>query len=92
MYGPSGVRDNLTAIVVSEVGPLSFKRAVSLTSVLCPAKETAKGGPMVNAKRKENGVGPLDIVIVKLVSYAPLHTPCTAVFVLRSVWVGQACA
>jgi hypothetical protein len=48
MYGPSGDRANLEAIVVSE--------------------ETASGGPAVNAKRAENGVGKLEVVVVKLAS------------------------
>lgn len=52
MYGPSGDRDYLTCLVVSE--------------------ETVAGGPMVNLKRKENGLRALDIIVVKLAKPAPL--------------------
>lgn len=39
---------------------------------LVVSEETAAGGPMVNAKRKENGLQPLDIVVVRLAKPAPL--------------------
>ena len=51
MYGPSGDRATLKALVVSE--------------------ETIKGGPLVNAKRKENGLAELDIIVVKLATLNP---------------------
>jgi predicted metal-dependent HD superfamily phosphohydrolase/phosphopantetheine adenylyltransferase len=46
MYGPSGDRPYLKALVVSE--------------------ETAKGGDLVNIKRKENGLDALEVIVVKL--------------------------
>lgn len=47
-FGPSGTRDNLDLLVVSQ--------------------ETIKGGPLVNAKRVENGVPEVEVFAVDLVA------------------------